>query len=201
VKAHKVVAAFDFDGTITHTESLQSFLRYASGNIRFVTAVAKNAPSLLKVRKGMIRRQIAKEKILQSTIKGATIEEMQYKTEMFVSERLPKLLRPEMLERVKWHNDQGHRVVLVSASPGIYLKKWAPYNGFHAVLCSELEVVDKKYTGNLSNANCWGPEKVRRLRAWWAKDKPDFVYAYGDSHGDLDMLAIANEQWYQGKKI
>lgn len=201
VKHHKIVAAFDFDGTLTDTDSLPCFLRHSIGNIRFLKAVAEASPALMNYKRGFVERQRAKEALLTAALRGRTLHEVQAWSTAFVQEKLPLIIRPQALERLRWHQNEGHRVVIVSASPSVYIKPWAMANGIHAVLSSELEHVNKQYTGKLVNSNCWGPEKVFRLRDWWRKDKPEFVYAYGDSRGDHEMLSIAHEQWYEGRKI
>lgn len=195
------IAAFDFDGTITKKESLQYFLRYVLGDVGFASGVIKAVPALIRGRRSMIARQRAKERLLEKTIRGIHYDTLAYFAQQFVIHELPKIIRPEVMDRVNYHKALGHTLILVSASPSIYLKPWAAIHGFQVVLCSELEVVDNLYTGKLSTTNCWGPEKVHRLRQWWGKKQPDYMYAYGDSNGDIDMLSIANEQWYRGKKL
>jgi phosphatidylglycerophosphatase C len=63
--------------------------------------------------------------------------------------------------------------------------------GFDAVLATRLEVdTDGRLTGRLSGANCRGPEKVARLREWRSGELV-VDFAYGDSAGDREMLALA----------
>ena len=116
----------------------------------------------------------------------------------FVRERLPALLRDDMLARIREHQALGNEVVLVSASPSLYLRKWAASAGIDTVLASELEWRDGAYTGRLAGRNCWGPEKSARLRAWWGERAPRTLYAYGDSRGDREMAALADHPWIRG---
>jgi len=143
-------------------------------------------------------RHTAKEQLLRATLGGTPAALAENWAAQFVDAELPRLLRPEMLVRLAWHQAQGHRTVLVSASPSLYLRLWAQKMGFQAALCTELEIVDGCYTGRLASRNCWGPEKVRRLDAWWQQDVPAKLYAYGDSRGDAEMLARADVAWYRG---
>jgi phosphatidylglycerophosphatase C len=67
--------------------------------------------------------------------------------------------------------------------------------GCDAVMGTECETTaNAQFTGSLVGPNCRGPEKERRLRAWL--DGEGFgsyvLYAYGDSSGDDQMLAMAN---------
>jgi phosphatidylglycerophosphatase C len=81
--------------------------------------------------------------------------------------------------------------VLVSASPELYVAPIGRRLGFDAVLATRLEVgADGRLTGRLLGANCRGAEKVARLRQWRG-DGLALAYAYGDSAGDTEMLALA----------
>jgi phosphatidylglycerophosphatase C len=197
----EVVAAFDFDGTISTTDSLQYFLRDALGWPRYLLGIVLALPWLAACGARLIDRHAAKQRLLRATLGGTPVGAAERWAEAFVAQRLPTLLRPEMLERLAWHRRQGHRTVLVSASPSLYLRLWARQMGFDAALCTELEQLDGRYTGRLASRNCWGPEKVRRLTAWWGAQVPARLYAYGDSRGDREMLARADVAWYRGVEI
>jgi phosphatidylglycerophosphatase C len=100
-------------------------------------------------------------------------------------------LRPDVRARVEWHRSEGHELVLVSASPELYVAPIGRRLGFDDVLATRLEVdADGRLTGRLVGANCRGPEKVARLRQWRG-DALVIAYAYGDSAGDREMLALA----------
>jgi len=193
-----VVAAFDFDGTISTGDSLQYFLRRVLGWPRYLLALLLAAPWLLACALHLIDRHQAKQRLLRVSLGGTTVTQAQGWAADFIAHALPGLLRPEMLARVAWHQAQGHRTVLVSASPSLYLQPWAAQMGFEAALCTELQSVDGRYTGRLATRNCWGPEKVRRLEAWWGASAPARMYAYGDSRGDREMLARADVPWLRG---
>ena len=51
----------------------------------------------------------------------------------------------------------------------------------------------------LTTPNCYGAQKVVRINSWLAERHPDAVrdefriVAYGDSRGDREMLAMADE--------
>ena len=111
--------------------------------------------------------------------------------ESFADHVVASGLRADVRERVDWHRGQGHELVLVSASPELYVAPIGRRLGFDAVLATRLEVdADDRFTGRLLGANCRGPEKVVRLREWRGDDLA-LAYAYGDSAGDREMLALA----------
>jgi phosphatidylglycerophosphatase C len=97
-------------------------------------------------------------------------------------------------ERLRWHAEQGHEVVLVSASLDVYLAEVTRRLGANALLCTTLEVDDGKVTGRLIGGNCRGPEKAKRLRTHLG-DAPASIWAYGDSSGDRELLAMADHRF------
>jgi phosphatidylglycerophosphatase C len=115
-------------------------------------------------------------------------------------------LRPELLDRLRWHQAEGHATVLVSASLGAYLRPLAERLGLDAALAVELVVgADGRLTGEVvGGLNTRGPEKVSRLRAWLAeRHGPDAeveLWAYGDSSGDEQLLALADHPTWVGKR-
>jgi len=192
------VAAFDFDGTITTSDSLRDFVRYTVGNVRFTAGALRALPALVGMRLGKSDRAIAKAAFLIATIGGMKRGELEHIARQYATCGLPRLVRPEMVARIQEHKRRGHRLVLVSASPSLYLKHWAADIGFDAVLATELEIKDDRFSGRLASPNCWGPEKVRRLQAWFGDDLPSALFAYGDSRGDQEMLALADYAWLRG---
>lgn len=196
-----VVAAFDFDGTITYRDSFIPFLLYAVGSLKFFKGLWQVAPRYLAFICGRITNQEAKEDFIRVYLGGLSKGQLESLGEAFAKEVLPKMIRPEMAERIRWHNSQGHTTVLISASLDVYLEPWAKKMGFAAVLSSRL-FWDKSalVTGCLDGNNCYGAEKAARLTAWLGTKKADFLYAYGDSRGDHELLALADEGYLKGKR-
>ncbi|MGH8778504.1 HAD-IB family hydrolase [Paraburkholderia sp.] len=194
-----VVAAFDFDGTITTSDSLRDFVRCTVGRTRLIFGAICAAPWLAGMLIGTCERGTAKAHFLAATLGGMTRRELADAAQQYAADGLLMLIRPEMAVRVQEHKRRGHRLVLVSASPALYLKLWAQGAGFDAVLATELEFRDDRFSGRLASPNCWGPEKVRRLQQWFGSERPRVLFAYGDSAGDREMLALADHGWLRGQ--
>jgi HAD superfamily hydrolase (TIGR01490 family) len=105
---------------------------------------------------------------------------------------IASLCRPAALERIRWHKAQGHRLVMVSASLSFYLEPIAQQLGFDDLLCTELAASEGVCSGELQGENCRAAEKVRRLQSLLGKLEDYEIYAYGDSDGDTEMLAVAD---------
>ncbi len=191
------LALFDFDGTITKKETISEFLRFCIGNTRFVLAVVRVFPSILGYFSGLIGNQEVKERLLFETVGGWQEEWLVEKGQEFAKKRLPSLIRPKALEQIRWHKERGDRIVLISASLIYYLRPWADIVGIKEVIGVELEIADGRITGKLLGKNCYGAEKVRRLKELLDISNFDEIYAYGDSRGDREMLALANYPFFR----
>lgn len=188
-----VVAAFDFDGTLTYRDSLLPFAIFVRGKLCSTLCLTMELPYLLGFICGVASRQTAKERLLARFFGGEHTETIARWGREFAAKGVPLLLNPEAMERFYWHKRQGHRCVIVSASIDAYLGPWALDNGFDDVLASRLErSADSKITGKLDGKNCWGPEKVRRLEELLGSKSEYTLFAYGDSRGDQEMLALAD---------
>jgi phosphatidylglycerophosphatase C len=187
-----LLAAFDLDGTLTRRDTLMPFLLRAIGRDRTYRALlASSVPLARAAALGGPHRDRAKVAVLQRVFGGLPLAALAEAAESFADHVVAHGLRPEVRARVDWHRGQGHELVLVSASPELYVTPIGRRLGFDAVLATRLEVdPDGRLTGRILGPNCRGPEKVVRLREWRG-DTLTVAFAYGDSVGDREMLALA----------
>ena len=104
------------------------------------------------------------------------------------------------MERIAWHRAQGDVVVVVSGALDVYLRHWCELHGL-ALICSELEVVDGRFSGHYRGLQCVGAEKPRRVLQQYNRADFDCVYAYGDTSEDLDLLAIADRKYFNWREV
>lgn len=191
------LAAFDVDGTLTRRDTLLPFLQRLCGAQRLARALARHGVALSAMAMGKVQRDAVKDALLVHLLAGLDAEEVHaagvaYAGFLAEADRL----RPDTLARLREHQAAGHRVVLVSASPEVYLGPLGRHLKVDTVLCSALEVgADGRLTGRLVGRNCRGPEKVARLEAWLNDQgftDVAHLYAYGDSSGDRELLARAD---------
>jgi phosphatidylglycerophosphatase C len=192
-----IIAAFDFDGTLTTRDSMMPFLQMLKGKWRFSLGLLLSSPILIGYALKLIPNWQAKERLLVSFLAGMDEAQFTRAAAKFSAEKIPQLLRSEAVERLRWHQRQGHKTILVSASMEAYLLPWAQEMGFDQVIGTRLEVKNKQITGRLAGRNCYGPEKSARLEAMLGNLKNYRIYAYGDSKGDREMLAAASDPYYR----
>jgi phosphatidylglycerophosphatase C len=199
-RATPVVAAFDFDGTLTWRDTLLPFLRRLLGTPTFLWVLFVCSPWLIAFALRLTSNHHAKAVLLQASLAGRRVADVQRCAESFVHTYLPGQWRPWALQQLVQHQQQGHRCVIVSASTSPYMHLVGQSLGVEAVLCTEMEVQDGRYTGHLATPNCHGEEKVRRLQAWLTQGpnaQEPVLHAYGDTSGDKPMLRMAQQAWYR----
>lgn len=194
-----IIAAFDFDGTITTRDTLLPFLFYAAGTKATLKKLALLSPVFLKYLTGLSSRQQTKESVLREFFAGMPSSWIMALGELFSSSpNLNHLIRPEAKQRIQWHLRQGHRCILISASIDVYLNPWSRHFGFHDAISSRLKMTqDGIITGDLDGLNCWGPEKLHRLNELVGPRENYILYAYGNSRGDRELLAEADYAFYR----
>lgn len=194
----QVIAAFDFDGTITRRDTLLPFLLSASGSYGFLRNLLLEMPTLSAFALRRISNQIAKESLLKRFFEGEHIGTLDELGTRFAHREIPQMLRSTAMDRLKWHQDQGHRCIVISASLDIYVQPWAKSAGFDDVLCSRLaQDENSRILGHLDGLNCFGKEKIRRLRSLVGDLSGMELFAYGDSDGDHALLREADHAFYR----
>jgi len=187
-----VVAAFDVDGTLTTRDCVTPFLRRAAGR-RLWTTLLRHPLALPGALARRDRDRLKEIACLSLRgLESARIDEL---GAGFAGEIEAHLLRADTVPRLRRHQELGHTVILASASLDPYLVPLGTSLGVDGVVCTMLERgADGRLTGRLAGANCRGPEKARRVREWLdqAGLADAELWAYGDSAGDDELLALAD---------
>jgi phosphatidylglycerophosphatase C len=192
-------AAFDFDGTLTTRDCFVPFLVATSGRARLAKSIATMSTELLAIPRTRTR-DVVKAHLARTMLRGRSRDELTAIGIEFGRNVITQSLRTSTLRRLHWHRRQGHCVVIVSSSLRFYLEPVAEALGVDVVLCTELEFNQHGIaTGELLGANCRGQEKVNRLLAS-GLGHAGRLWAYGDSSGDAELLAIADEATWVRRK-
>ncbi|CAL1518268.1 HAD family hydrolase [Chitinophaga sp. MM2321] len=190
------IAFFDFDGTITRKDTLWEIIRFHKGRAAMYTGMARLLPALLLFKMKQIPAQEMKERVLKYYFGEMTEQEFISGCEKFCQQRLPVLIREQALTAIRNHQQQGHRVVVVTASAQHWVAPWCNTENIGCI-GSRMEVKDQYITGNLVGINCNGEEKVARIKQEFDLTQFNEIFAYGDSKGDKPMLALAQHAAYK----
>lgn len=191
-----ILPFFDFDGTITTKDSLIDFVQYAVGKPIYYMGLLKLSPMLIAYTLKRIPNHIVKEKFISHFFKGWDANRFQKLAEQYSLEQIDMITRPKAIERIRWHQQQDHKVVIVSASMESWLTAWCAKNDLD-LIATRLEIKDDKLTGKFVTKNCYGIEKANRVKDAYDLSQYNRIYAYGDSRGDKKLLALADETLYK----
>ena len=194
-----VVAAFDVDGTLTERDCVRPFLELVAGRRRVLGSVARRPVAAFRA--GLRRdRDAVREIVVGGVLAGRDEANVLDVGRGFADRVEREMLRADVVARLRWHQEQGHRTVLVSASLRPYLEPLGAALAVDGVLCTDVSVVDGRYTDRLAGPNCRAAEKAVRLCAWLALHDLEAarLWAYGNSRGDREMLAMADHPVWVG---
>jgi len=164
---------------------------YISGSIKFVIGLFILSPILIMYKFRLVSNQFMKSSIIRFYYKDLSLDQAEKLSKNFNSEILAKIIRKKALDRIEWHKKNNDKIVVVTASPDLWLNDWCKKNDLDLV-STRLEVKSGKFTGNLIGMNCFGPEKVRRVKEKYELENYEKIYAYGDSRGDKELLEFAD---------
>jgi phosphatidylglycerophosphatase C len=186
-----VVAAFDLDGTLTEGGSVFPWLRRVAGSGTTYWAVLRLiVPLIIGALRSSQWADRAKERLFNKLLRGRDEEQIREASREFANDHLAHKERTRIIERLKWHQAQGHDVLIVSASPQLYVDVVAEMLHADGALGTRLAVDPiGRLTGGYLGKNCRGTEKMRR----------PVIYAYGNSRGDRRLLAGATYPFDAGK--
>lgn len=191
-QAYRPLVAFDFDGTLTWRDSFLAFLRWRFGWARYAAGMAKLAPAAIAYALHRERGRL-KAAAVGEFLAGVSRHELLSQADRFAAANARKLLRPDAIRCWRRWQQQNARLIIVTASPELLVAPFGRGLGAEAVLGTRLAFSTSNLaTGALDGPNCRSAEKVERLRALLGEPLR-LDAAYGDSDGDIEMLALAGE--------
>ena len=191
----KTIVAFDFDGTITTKSSFAEFIIFTKGYCRFLLGLLIYSPFLVAYVLKLYPNWKAKEKLFSYFYKNTTEEDFNQWSKAFTI-KIDAITRPETVKAIKKHLSEDATVIIVSASIDTWIKLWAEEIGVGTVLATQFETdSNKRLTGKFRTKNCYGKEKVQRIKAAFPNRTEYCLIAYGDSIGDKEMIEFADKGW------
>lgn len=189
---HRTAAFFDLDKTIIARSSTAAFSRELRTEGMLTSADALRtayAQFVFSVGSADARQTSRLRDAIAQTITGWEAAKVRALVEDTVDARIDPLVYEEALGLIRQHQRNGRDVVIVSASGAEVVEPIAHLLGTRDFIASEMEVVDGRYTGNIS-LYCYGPVKAEAIRALALERQYDLTrsYAYSDSITDAPML-------------
>ena len=190
------IVAFDFDGTLTVRDSFTTFLRKRAGRRGWAMGLVRLAPATAAYARDRDRGAI-KAAAVKVFLEGVSRSALAADAEAYAAKAWRRLMRPDALEAWNDWGQRGAHRVIVTASPAVTVQPFATRLGAEGLLGTDLTFdAGDRVTGAFESPNCRGEEKVRRLRAAYGPSVR-LAAAYGDTSGDAEMLAIADEAGFR----
>ncbi len=197
MKEIKTIAFFDFDGTITNRDIFWDYLFYrlktGLSPLKLIYGFPVFTLYLIKV----LNNEKAKQSIFSQLFSGETVEYFSTTVQKYYQSKLNIRLRKDALTKILWHKNSMHQIYMVTANFDLIVQQFAAEQGIEYI-STELDIQNNILSGKFKTPNCYGAEKVNRIKkAIPNLDSFAKIYAYGDSKGDREMLALATDPFYR----
>jgi phosphatidylglycerophosphatase C len=189
------LVVFDLDGTITYHDTLVpyviGYLRQKPWRLLRLLGVL---PAVLAFVLRIADHGRVKAALLRATLRGCTRAELREWTERFVPHLIAHGMRAQALEAIAEHRRRGDHLVLLSASPDLYVPAIAHHLGFSESICTGVSWHQDRLVGELTTANRRGDEKTRCFQALRERFPGVPTVAYANGPSDLDHLSLSDDR-------
>lgn len=195
------ITLFDFDGTLTTSDSMFQMLKYHKGRLGLVLAMLRELPLIVLMMLHLYSNHKTKQRLLYHCFGSMGEAEFDKLCRRFAKSHT-HILRQETLTVLTEALARGEQVFIISASPENWVREFfTDIAGIHTtgkltVLGTQLNFSTRSASNFFLTRNCYGQEKVNRLLADCpdiGKNRADYtIDAYGDSKGDHAMFAFAD---------
>ena len=185
----RIAAVFDFDGTICPGDSAAPFALYLLHrrplNLLKLPLLGGYLAGYLA---GQVSKKTMKQKMLE-LLAGLPEQKGRELCANFWKEHLRPRLFARALERLKWHRQSGHLLILATASVDVYMEFAARELGFDHLVAT---ATGPGWPPRITGENCWGREKVRRIERLPEYDQTDWSrsFAYSDHVSDAPLFEL-----------
>lgn len=191
----KKIVVYDFDKTIYNGETSTDFmLFFLKRNPRYIIRICNVLYSLFYYKKDLKKSK----EIFFRILNGVNIEFLKEEINEFWKVKKDKIFSwvyDEILENKKVADE----LILISATPSIFLEKISKELGFDKLLATEFENTNKLFDSKIKGPNCKGKEKVNRLNEYI--DNYTILKFYSDSMSDKPLFDLADKKIFINKGI
>ena len=188
-----MLVVFDLDGTLTRGDTLGRYLgAYLRRHPARLLQLVRVLPVLARFAAGRADRGALKAAWNAAVLDGCSRAELEGWTAHCVPQLIAHGLRHDALGALEGHRRAGDALVLLSASPDLYVPAIGRALGFTETVCTGLEWERDRLTGRLTTPNRRGAEKARCLEALRLRYPQLPVTAYANAASDLEHLRLAD---------
>ena len=191
------LAIFDLDGTISRHDTFTRFLAgFLLRNPWRLPRMLFALPAALGFVLGLVGRGGLKAALIRAGFGGLSRSRIAAWAERYVPRVIASGVFGQALAAIEAHRRDGDALVLLSASPDLYVPLLGRQLGFDSTVCTEVTWDGERLVGRLATPNRRGEEKTRCLEKLRALHPGLGVIAYANSRSDLDHLRHCDEGVY-----
>lgn len=181
----QVLALFDFCETLTDFQTLDRFLPMAGEHNENFNP-QKNA---LRRKEYEARKQAYPR---YESLIDMPLEEAFRVAKEFVFTEVISNLNQVIIDRLFYHQEQNHKIIIVSGGLEIYIKEFAKIYNIKDIVAVTLETSQGKLTGNIDGIHTMHERKLYKLKKYLNLDEYDLKnsYAYSDCVSDIPLLSL-----------
>jgi len=188
-------AIFDLDRTLTKRGTWMRFISFAnSGQSSLLMGMPLLAAQAIAYKAGWATRTSVKERSIALFLSKYSREQLERAAEDFAEREVRDGLRTKARSVIEKHRAEGDVLTIVSAAADLVVLPIARRLGIDHVICTRLRwKEDARLDSRLDGPNCYGAEKLERIRkTWGAEHSYSRVTAYSDHISDLGLLLWAD---------
>ncbi|WP_417621512.1 HAD-IB family hydrolase [Parasphingorhabdus sp.] len=186
----EIAALFDFDGTIIAGYSATAMLWE---KVKRLEMTAEEVVETINVMAQYSTGNMGFSGLMTGAakfMKGVTEDSYFEFGEELYEKHIARKVYPEARALIEAHRAKGHTIAIVSSATIYQIEPTARDLDIEHVLCSQYEVENGEFTGNIIRPLCFGEGKViaaENLAADYDLDL-DKSYFYSDSYDDIELL-------------
>jgi len=190
------IALFDLDETLIAADSASLWLRWLiKQNLASANLLDDEQTLMEQYYRGELS-MVDYMKTTLSPLKGVSQQQVASWAAEFIQQEILPRVYPAARERLQWHREQGHYILVISATGEHLVVPIAEQLGADAALAIGVAQQDGYLTGETYGILTYQEGKVQRLAQWLAENPElqfDYSYGYSDSINDQPLLEYVDE--------
>lgn len=184
------LALFDLDETLIHGDSATMWLRHSvAKGWAPATALDREEQLMQDYRTGTLDMK-AYIRHCAGHLEGLPMDEVARRAHEFAEECIRPIVYPQAWERLRWHEESGDTVIIISATSDFLVRPIAAMLGVDNVIAIRLAEDAGCFTTQTVGTLSFREGKVARLHDWIMTERRSLSGSifYSDSHNDMPLL-------------
>ncbi|PCI06745.1 MAG: HAD-IB family hydrolase [Gammaproteobacteria bacterium] len=108
----------------------------------------------------------------------------------FMEKHINGAMTTKGIAQIQYHRDKGDTIVIITATNSFVTGPIAKAFNVDKLIATEPEIIEDKYTGQVTGTPCFQGGKITRLNQWLESTTHSLKNStfYSDSHNDLALL-------------